>query len=245
MKKLSLYGRDYLSAVTGTAASVVWLCACSVSGQQALLIMGITVGALFLPWQRMKTAARVLWVISAAALFRYGILLTARLCPEVPEWSIWLGWGVAIWALTYIGRRPLRAAVLPLGLALMSGLVLSFVFSVPSFDPAVEWNGPPWQRVSTGVLILLGCALGSMSEDKNSTATLAGALTGVLLWGGVAFLPLLLWSRPALESLSAVLLRGWSLLPLPCSEVWLGALCAVAALWQCGRSVGALMKLEK
>lgn len=245
MKKIMYYGRDYLSAVTGTLGAVVWLCGCCVSGRQALVIMGLTGAALFLPWQRMKTAARVLWVIASAALFRFGILLTARLCPEVPEWSIWLGWGVALWALVYIGRRPLHAAVLPLGLALITSLILSIVLSVPSCDFTVEWSGAPWQRVSGGVLILLGCALGTMEQREHPNVTLAGALTGVALWGGVAFLPLFRWSRPVLESLSFTLLRTWSLLPLPCSEVWLGALCAAAALWQCSRSVGALMKLEK
>ena len=231
--KHRIFFKNYFAALCAAAAALVWLCCYSVSGGQALLITGIAAVALFLPWHRCPVAARLLKVISAAASFRLGLALMEHTFPALPSAGLWIGWGTFWLLLVYIGTRPLQECAWLVGMAVLGGVAAAFLCSFAYFDGSVEWSGTPWYRVSGGSVVLTGCALTIGGEEGQRAGDKAGALTGILLWGLTAFVPLLLWSREALGSISGVLLSGLRRLPLlPCFDVWLGALCAVLALWQ-------------
>ncbi len=245
-KNLRVPLKSFAAALLATLASVVWLCNYTVSGGQALLIVGISAAALFLPWERWKTASRILWVAAAAASFRLGVALTGRLYPEIPQWGWWIGWALLLILLAYLGKRALYECALIPSLAVVLALLCSFAVSWGSFDGVIEWSGPPWYRVTGGVVVLTGCALSGLSLVPHRSAGKAGALTGILVWGLVGFVPLIMWSWQALEIVSPALPQSWGRLGfLSCPDVLLTALCATAALWQCGVSVGLLAQVSR
>lgn len=248
-KNLRVLVNSFAASLLSTLAAVVWLCNYTVTAGQVLLITGITTVALFLPWARWLTAARLVWVVASAACFRLGIELMSRLNHEIEQWSWWLGWGLILLLFVYFGKQALYECALIPSLAVVIALLLSFGGSFGSFDDVIEWNGSPWQHVTAGVVVLLGCALSGQTLVPHHNAGKVGALTGIFVWGTVAFIPLIMWSKQALEILSSSLPQAWARLDflsfLSCPDVLLCALCAVAALWQSAVGVCLLLQIKR
>ena len=249
-KNLRVLVKSFAASLLATLAALAWLCNYTVTAGQVLLITGIVAPALFLPWERWITAARLIWVVASAASLRLGIALMSRLNPEIKQWSWWLGWILILVLLVYLGKQALYECALIPTAVISVALLLSLVGSFGSFDGVIEWSGnAPWHRVTAGVVVLLGCALSGLTLVPHHNAGKAGALTGILVWGAVAFIPLIMWSTQALEIVSFALPQSWARLDflsfLSCPDVLLCALCAVAALWQSGVGVCLLLQIKK
>ncbi len=239
-KTMLLQGKSFLAAFLATITAVVWLCVYAIALWQILLIAVVAIIAVFLPWDKMVTLAGVLQAIVCVASFAIGVNLMSRLHREIPEWSWWLGWGILLLLLCYLGKNALyECAVLP-GLILGVALLLSFGSSLASFDGVIEWRGSPWQWVTGGALMLIGSIVTGLEIAPHKNAAKAGAMVGILIWGLVALIPLIMWTKEALCIVNVALPRSWQRLDLisfmGCPDVLLCAMVAVTALWQsaCG-----------
>ncbi len=242
-------GKSFFAAFLASTASVVWLCMFTVALWQILLISVLAVIVVFLPLKQAETVTRLFWVISSVASFAIGVKLMGRLHTETPLWSWWLGWGILLILLCYLGKDALyECAVLP---AMLFGvaLLLSFGSSLASFDGAIEWRGSPWQWTTGGAVLLVGNILMGLEIAPHKNAAKAGALTGVLVWGLVALIPLIMWTGEAIGIVNFALPFGWQRLDLisfmGCPDVLLCAMVAVSALWLSACGVTTLMKLKQ
>ncbi len=242
-------GKSFCASFLASTAAVVWLCMYAVSLWQILLIAALAIFVIFLPLDRMKTAVRLFWVISSAASFAGGVKLMSHRHTEIPEWSWWLGWGILLILLCYLGKDALyECSVLP-AILLGVALVLSFISSFASFDGVMEWRGSPFQWTTGGAVILVGSILTGLEISPHKNAAKVGALAGVLVWGLVALIPLIMWTGEALGIVDFALPYSWQRLDLisfmGCPDVLLCAMVAVTALWQSACGVTLLLKLKQ
>lgn len=241
-------GKSFCAAFLASTAAVVWLCIYTVALWQIVLIAALAVVVIFLPQKRIKTVVRLFWVISAVASFAFGVKLMSHRHAEIPEWSWWLGWGILLILLCYLGKDALyECSVLP-AILLGVALVLSFISSLASFDGVLELQGSPFQWTTGGVVILVGSILTGLEISPHKNAAKAGALAGVLVWSLIALIPLIMWTDKALGIIHFALPYSWQRLDLisfmGCPDVLLCAMVAVTALWQSACGVTLLLKLK-
>lgn len=239
------HAKSFLAAFLSTASAVIYLCLYPLSLWQILLVMLCGVVAVFIPWERVRTVRSLFEVLSAAALIGFGIKLPTRLESDIPEWSFWLGWGLLLLLLCYMGKKALyECSVLP-SLLLMGALLLSFIGSLKYFDGVIEWSGPMWQWTCGGAVVLVGCATSGLRVPHKNAAK-AGALFGVTLWGLTAVVPLIMWSGQALCALPLALPRSLARIEflsfLGGTDIMMSATVSVAALWQSARSIMTLSR---
>lgn len=234
------HAKSFLAAFLSTAAAVIWLYLYPLSLWQSIVVALCGVVAVFLPWERVRTVRLLLEVLSAAVLIGFGIKLWDRLESDIPEWSVWLGWGVLLLLLCYMGKGALyECSVLP-ALLLMGALLLSFVGALEHFDGVIEWSGPAWQWTCGGAVVLVGCATSGLKVPHKNAAK-AGALFGITLWGLTALVPLMMWSGQALSVLPLALPKSLARIEflsfLGGTDIMMSTAVSVAALWQSARSI--------
>ena len=231
MKKLKTdkAGR-FLSGLSCSLAAVVWNALYPTNGWQTLVIAIACAAMWFVPWDRWQGARLVILLIGVGVSAGGSVDLMSALFTDIPRWQWWLAWIILVFSLCYVGRGGILPAAVPVGLVSGILLLLTCVAALPQYDGVVEWGGGSFQRALSGVVALSAC---SLSAPESHGATRWGALVGIGVWCGSAFVPMLLWSDPALGSMTFPLVRSWQCIGVGSPDILLVAAITICALWQC------------
>lgn len=232
-----------------SGAAVCWSVLYPTTGGQTLWITGLTAAAWWLPWDKLVTLRRILWLIASGAALMTGISVLELSVPTIPLWQWIVGWVLILAVLLYCGGKPLYEASILVGLLAAGVLLLSFCIGLPMYDGVIEWGGGSITAIAGGTVVLLGCGLTGRELAQDKKAAKWGGLFACLLWGLCAALPLLLWSQPALAVLQYPLLSCWQRLDFfslfACPDALLAALVGLLALWQNSAALQQLKLLVK
>ena len=222
---------SFFAGLSAGVSAVTWSVLHPMTGLQTLVIFAAVAAVQFLPWERWLRGRILLIMIGTGMSVGGGIDLLDVSFDSISRYTFWTAWIIFTVLLCYIGEKPLYKCGVVLGLMSLAFVLFSF-FGVLVNDGNIEWMGGSWRHVAGGILTLTGLSLTGRELACDKCAARRGILCGLVIWGVAAFLPLILWSREALEVIKLPLLSSWQRLGWLSPNVLLTSLCALLSLWQ-------------
>ncbi len=213
---------------------------------ESLWIAGLAGVAWLLPWQRLITLGRILWLISGGMALLAGITVLEISAPNIALWQWILGWVIVLLLGVYFGKTPWYKTAGVVAVLFAAVSLFGFCGGMSQFDGVLEWDGVSFSRIATGVVVLLGSGLAAYEIAPQKHAAAAGGIAACVVWLFNAAVPLLMWSHQALSVLSFPLRSSWQRLEIfgrfSCGDALLCAVAGVGTLWQC---IGCVLILYK
>ena len=238
--------KSFFLSLSVAGGPICWLLLFSCSLSEVLSIAVFSFAAVFLPWHRIPTVGRMLWVVALGSAFVTGITVSEFVSPSVGLWQWIVAWIVLLVAILYCGAPSLyRASGLMCGLVLLT-VFFSLLLSTSQLVGSVSFAAPSLAKIASGTVVLLGSCLCPIEAAPRRSAARWGAVAMILLWTALAVLALLCWSEAARSVLPMPLFSLWQRLRMfrfSCPDSLFAAGMALSALWQCALGMHRLREL--